>query len=300
MRRAATSTSRCGSAQPTASCPARGPTSSSQAAASSRASTSATSSTSRSGRRQRPTRTSPGTRRGAAAGPAGTSSARPWPRSSSGASSQLHGGGRDLIFPHHENELAQSRAAGRPFAQVWAHNGMLRLSGEKMSKSQGNIDRLPMRSIACGTETFLMFLLRATTHTRRLYRRRARACRQPPARRYATSCDPGRASMPGLIARRCGTCSTTTSTRPRRWRCSSTRRPPAPRLGRRGARGAGARRRSRRDEAAPAELRRARQERQRARAPRATTRSQTGSATRSPQRLAGARQRLGVRAVSPQ
>ena len=50
----------------------------------------------------------------------------------------IHGGGLDLRFPHHENELAQSRAAGRPFARVWMHNAMLNLAGEKMSKSVGN------------------------------------------------------------------------------------------------------------------------------------------------------------------
>ncbi|MDQ3054634.1 MAG: cysteine--tRNA ligase [Actinomycetota bacterium] len=50
----------------------------------------------------------------------------------------IHGGGLDLRFPHHENELAQSRAAGRPFARVWMHNAMLNLTGEKMSKSVGN------------------------------------------------------------------------------------------------------------------------------------------------------------------
>jgi cysteinyl-tRNA synthetase len=50
----------------------------------------------------------------------------------------IHGGGLDLRFPHHENELAQSRAAGRPFAQLWMHNAMVNLSGEKMSKSVGN------------------------------------------------------------------------------------------------------------------------------------------------------------------
>ncbi|MEP6642020.1 MAG: DALR domain-containing protein, partial [Gaiellales bacterium] len=74
---------------------------------------------------------------------------------------ELHGGGRDLIFPHHENEVAQSCSAGRPFARVWAHNGMLRLSGEKMSKSQGNIDRLADALDRVGAETFLMFLLQA-------------------------------------------------------------------------------------------------------------------------------------------
>jgi cysteinyl-tRNA synthetase len=52
----------------------------------------------------------------------------------------IHGGGNDLIFPHHENEIAQSESyTGRPFARFWIHNGMLQLGGEKMSKSLGNI-----------------------------------------------------------------------------------------------------------------------------------------------------------------
>ena len=56
-----------------------------------------------------------------------------------GAGFDIHGGGRDLIFPHHENEIAQSEAVGLPFARVWMHNGMIRSSGEKMAKSVGNI-----------------------------------------------------------------------------------------------------------------------------------------------------------------
>jgi len=52
----------------------------------------------------------------------------------------IHGGGNDLIFPHHENEIAQTEAiTGKPFAQYWMHNGMLQLKGEKMSKSTGNL-----------------------------------------------------------------------------------------------------------------------------------------------------------------
>ena len=52
----------------------------------------------------------------------------------------IHGGGNDLIFPHHENEIAQTEAyTGKPFARYWIHNGMLQLGGEKMSKSLGNI-----------------------------------------------------------------------------------------------------------------------------------------------------------------
>lgn len=52
----------------------------------------------------------------------------------------IHGGGNDLIFPHHENEIAQTEClTGQPFARYWVHNGMLQLSGEKMSKSLGNL-----------------------------------------------------------------------------------------------------------------------------------------------------------------
>ena len=52
----------------------------------------------------------------------------------------IHGGGNDLIFPHHENEIAQTESyTGKPFARYWVHNGMLQLGGEKMSKSLGNI-----------------------------------------------------------------------------------------------------------------------------------------------------------------
>ena len=55
-----------------------------------------------------------------------------------GPAFDIHGGGMDLIFPHHENEIAQSRGAGDDFAQYWLHNGLLGLAGEKMSKSGGN------------------------------------------------------------------------------------------------------------------------------------------------------------------
>ncbi|MEI8260328.1 MAG: cysteine--tRNA ligase [Actinomycetes bacterium] len=55
-----------------------------------------------------------------------------------GASFDIHGGGLDLLFPHHENEIAQSRAAGDGFAQYWLHNAWVTTAGEKMSKSLGN------------------------------------------------------------------------------------------------------------------------------------------------------------------
>ena len=57
-----------------------------------------------------------------------------------GPSFAIHAGGSDLIFPHHENEIAQAEAAsGEPFARYWMHNGMLNLSGEKMAKSTGHL-----------------------------------------------------------------------------------------------------------------------------------------------------------------
>lgn len=60
-------------------------------------------------------------------------------RSRLGDSIDIHGGGGDLVFPHHENEIAQSEGAtGKPLATYWAHNGMVRVNGEKMSKSLGN------------------------------------------------------------------------------------------------------------------------------------------------------------------
>jgi cysteinyl-tRNA synthetase len=55
-----------------------------------------------------------------------------------GPTFDIHGGGLDLVFPHHENELAQSHAAGDGFARYWMHNGLLTMAGEKMSKSLGN------------------------------------------------------------------------------------------------------------------------------------------------------------------
>jgi len=72
---------------------------------------------------------------------------------------EIHGGGLDLVFPHHENELAQSRALGHPFAQIWAHNGMLRFTGEKMSKSVGNIASTREVLDEWGREALLVFFL---------------------------------------------------------------------------------------------------------------------------------------------
>jgi cysteinyl-tRNA synthetase len=78
---------------------------------------------------------------------------------------EIHMGGLDLVFPHHENELAQSRGAGREFARLWMHNGMLEFTGEKMSKSLGNVVSLREGLDRWGRETLLVYFL--TAHWRK-------------------------------------------------------------------------------------------------------------------------------------
>jgi cysteinyl-tRNA synthetase len=82
-----------------------------------------------------------------------------------GPSFEIHGGGLDLVFPHHENELAQSRALGHDFAHIWTQNGMLQFSGEKMSKSLGNDVSLRNVLDTWGREVVLMFFM--TAHWRK-------------------------------------------------------------------------------------------------------------------------------------
>jgi cysteinyl-tRNA synthetase len=76
-----------------------------------------------------------------------------------GPTFEIHGGGIDLVFPHHENELAQSRALGHDFAQIWTHNGLLRFVGSKMSKSEGNVVTIRDALEQWGRETILVFFL---------------------------------------------------------------------------------------------------------------------------------------------
>jgi cysteinyl-tRNA synthetase len=78
---------------------------------------------------------------------------------------EIHGGGLDLVFPHHENELAQSRALGDEFAKVWMHNGMLEFGGEKMSKSLGNDRSIRIVLDTWGREVALLFFM--TAHWRK-------------------------------------------------------------------------------------------------------------------------------------
>jgi cysteinyl-tRNA synthetase len=78
-----------------------------------------------------------------------------------GPAFEIHGGGLDLVFPHHENELAQSRALGHEFAQIWTHNGLLRFTGSKMSKSEGNVVTIRDAIAQWGREAVLVYFLTA-------------------------------------------------------------------------------------------------------------------------------------------
>ena len=78
---------------------------------------------------------------------------------------EIHGGGLDLVFPHHENEIAQSRSLGHDFADLWMHNGLLQFTDEKMSKSVGNIVTIRDAIDRYGPESLLVFFM--TGHWRK-------------------------------------------------------------------------------------------------------------------------------------
>ena len=77
-----------------------------------------------------------------------------------GVDFEVHGGGSDLVFPHHENEIAQTEAArGKPLARVWMHNGMIEMDAEKMAKSVGNIHQLHSALDEFGRDTLIMYFV---------------------------------------------------------------------------------------------------------------------------------------------
>ena len=133
----------------------------------------------------------------------------------------IHGGGLDIVFPHHENELAQSRSVGHPFARIWAHNGMLRFTGEKMSKSVGNVETIRDVLDRWGSETMLALLPhRALAQAARLLGRDdGRGCRAGRDLRNALRGEERGRRANGRGSRRR---SRTTSTRRQHSRCFTT------------------------------------------------------------------------------
>jgi cysteinyl-tRNA synthetase len=112
-----------------------------------------------------------------------------------GAPIEIHGGGSDLIFPHHENEAAQTLAArGRPLAQIWMHNGMLQLGTEKMAKSVGNIRGLAEVLDEVGRDTLVWFFCEGHYRQPLAY---SRERLEDAARRVERIRDAGRRLAPG-------------------------------------------------------------------------------------------------------
>ena len=160
-----------------------------------------------------------------------------------GRAFDIHGGGQDLQFPHHENEIAQSEGAhGEPFVNYWMHNGFVRVDDEKMSKSLGNfftvrevLEKIRRRSRA------LLHPARALPQPAQLFRPAPRRCAPGTDRLYtalkahdvAPAPSTGTIRTPRVSAKRW----TTTSTPPKRWRCCSSWRT---KLNRNGSRDAAA------------------------------------------------------------
>ncbi|HEX5836411.1 MAG TPA: cysteine--tRNA ligase [Anaerolineales bacterium] len=113
----------------------------------------------------------------------------------------IHGGGNDLIFPHHENEIAQTESyTGKPFARYWVHNGMLQLGGEKMSKSLGNIvsikDFLKIRD----ADVMRMLVLMGSYRAPLIFNEETQDAAEKSLERLKSALRPGSASASGLSA----------------------------------------------------------------------------------------------------
>jgi cysteinyl-tRNA synthetase len=111
----------------------------------------------------------------------------------------IHGGGNDLIFPHHENEIAQSESyTGREFSRYWVHNGMLQLGGEKMSKSLGNIVSIKEFLSKREADVMRMLVLNGTYRAPLLFNDDTLDAAQKNVERLKSALRPAAASASGL------------------------------------------------------------------------------------------------------
>jgi cysteinyl-tRNA synthetase len=111
----------------------------------------------------------------------------------------IHGGGNDLIFPHHENEIAQSECySGKEFSRYWVHNGMLQLGGEKMSKSLGNIISIKEFLSKREADVMRMLVLNGTYRSPLLFNDETLDAAQKNVERLKSALRPASASASGL------------------------------------------------------------------------------------------------------
>ncbi|NOH00980.1 MAG: cysteine--tRNA ligase [Chloroflexi bacterium] len=113
----------------------------------------------------------------------------------------IHGGGNDLIFPHHENEIAQSESyTGKEFARYWIHNGMLQLGGEKMSKSLGNIVNIKEFLSKHSADVMRMLVLNGTYRAPLMFNDETVAAAERNVERLKSALKPASPSAKGLPA----------------------------------------------------------------------------------------------------
>jgi cysteinyl-tRNA synthetase len=111
----------------------------------------------------------------------------------------IHGGGNDLIFPHHENEIAQTESyTGQPFARYWIHNGMLQLGGEKMSKSLGNIVSIKDFLKRRDADVMRMLVLSGNYRAPLIFNEETQDAAEKSLERLKSALRPGSASAQGL------------------------------------------------------------------------------------------------------
>ncbi|MBL8080795.1 MAG: cysteine--tRNA ligase [Anaerolineales bacterium] len=113
----------------------------------------------------------------------------------------IHGGGNDLIFPHHENEIAQSESyTGKEFSRYWVHNGMLQLGGEKMSKSLGNIVSIKEFLSTRSADVMRMLVLNGTYRAPLLFNDETLAAAEKNVERLKSALRPASSTAKGLAA----------------------------------------------------------------------------------------------------
>lgn len=112
----------------------------------------------------------------------------------------IHGGGNDLIFPHHENEIAQSESyTGKEFSHYWIHNGMLQLGGEKMSKSLGNIVNIKEFLLKRDADVMRMLVLNGTYRAPLMFNEETLDAAQKNVERLKSGLRPAAPSPSGLV-----------------------------------------------------------------------------------------------------
>ena len=113
----------------------------------------------------------------------------------------IHGGGNDLIFPHHENEIAQTESyTGKPFSRYWVHNGMLQLGGEKMSKSLGNIVSIKEFLTTRDADVMRMLVLNGTYRAPLMFNDETLDSAEKSIERFKSALKAGSPSSSGLSA----------------------------------------------------------------------------------------------------